>query len=149
VGTSVMVSAEARQVKAEPELVTDFKRPGRKLEGDDVTRRYPLAVREVKVKEVLDAAQPPLMTTGSRNTSVPRRATVFAYGLQPYKALHDVVPKNASVRETLFYVFPSTSGRVVSHQLTDKVELFKTLKQNLEPIKAGNIDTSAMRPVRL
>ncbi|KAH9954776.1 uracil-DNA glycosylase-like protein [Russula dissimulans] len=87
-----------------------------------------------------------------RSASMPRRATarsVFAYGLQPYKALHDVVPENASVRETLFYVFPSTSGRVVSHQLKDKVKLFKTLKQNLEPIKAGNIDTSTMSPVRL
>ncbi|KAI0297397.1 uracil-DNA glycosylase-like protein [Russula brevipes] len=56
---------------------------------------------------------------------------------------------SASVNETLFCVFPSTSGRVVSHQLGDKVALFKLLRENLEHIKAGTLDTSSMRLVRL
>lgn len=79
------------------------------------------------------------------------------------------------MRETLFCVFPSTSGRVVSHQVCcacgymrtpphlaftvfmdadytqrdDKVALFKMLREDLEHIKAGTLDTSSMRPVRL
>jgi hypothetical protein len=79
------------------------------------------------------------------------------------------------VRETLFCVFPSTSGRVVSHQVRctcgymdtppltwrlcftdadytqrdDKVALFKMLRDDLEHIKAGTLDTSCMRHVRL
>ena len=103
VGCAPAVSAEARprQVKTETELVTGFERPGKELEGGDVTRRHPLAVQDVK--GALDA---PLMGTGPRSASMPRRATarsVFAYGLQPYKALHDVVPK---VRENILpYAF--------------------------------------------
>ena len=79
------------------------------------------------------------------------------------------------MRETLFCVFPSTSGRVVSHQVRhtcgymdthphlafmvltdadyiqrdDKVALFKMLRDNLEHIKAGTLDTSSMRLVCL
>ena len=79
------------------------------------------------------------------------------------------------MRETLFCVFPSTSGRVVSHQVrrtcaiygyaprlafigftdadftqrNDKVALFRILRENLEHIKAGTLDTSSMRLVRL
>ncbi|KAF8491315.1 uracil-DNA glycosylase-like protein, partial [Russula emetica] len=84
----------------------------------------------------------------------PRRATAatrstFVYGIQPYKAVHDVVPKNATVRETLFCVFPSSSGRVVSHQRNDKVVLFKKLREDLELIKAGTFDTSSMQLVGL
>ncbi|KAH9005564.1 uracil-DNA glycosylase-like protein [Lactarius hatsudake] len=55
----------------------------------------------------------------------------------------------ASVDETLFCVFPSTSGRVVSHQRGDKVALFKALREDLEHIKAGTLDTGSMRAIRL
>jgi hypothetical protein len=34
-------------------------------------------------------------------------------------------------------------------QRDDKVALFKTLRENLEHIKAGTLDTSSMRVVRL
>ncbi|KAI0302820.1 uracil-DNA glycosylase-like protein [Multifurca ochricompacta] len=70
----------------------------------------------------------------------------FAYGLQPYKAVHDA---KASIHETLFYVFPSTSGRVVSHQRNDKVELFKRLKEDLERLKSDTLDTGFMRVIHL
>ncbi|KAN0116438.1 DNA glycosylase [Russula decolorans] len=84
----------------------------------------------------------------------PRRAAAaaqptFVYGIQPYKSVHDVVPKNATVRETLFCVFPSSSGRVVTHQRNDKVVLYKKLREDLELIKAGTFDTSSMQLVRL
>ncbi|KAI0258381.1 hypothetical protein BC834DRAFT_82436 [Gloeopeniophorella convolvens] len=75
----------------------------------------------------LGAGLPPSMSTsrpkaGRGRTSAAKAkaaAPPFAYGLQPYKALHDAVPgvRATSVRETLFCVFPSTSGRVVSHQV--------------------------------
>ncbi|KAH9025969.1 hypothetical protein EDB85DRAFT_203461 [Lactarius pseudohatsudake] len=68
-------------------------------------------------------------------------APAFAYGLQPFKAVHDTMPHSASVGETLFCAFPSTSGRVVSHQRDDKVALFKVLREDLERIKAGTLDT--------
>ncbi|KAI9443716.1 hypothetical protein BJY52DRAFT_444268 [Lactarius psammicola] len=75
-------------------------------------------------------------------------APAFAYGLQPFKAVHNTVPHSASVGETLFCVFPST-GRVVSHQRDDKVALFKVLRENLERIKAGTLDTGSMQAIRL
>jgi len=76
------VSAEGQQVKTEPELVTDFGRQGKELEGD-VTRSHPLNVQEAKVKDALDTTPSPLMMTGPCNVSMPRRAmaqSVFSYG---------------------------------------------------------------------
>ncbi|KAH9059791.1 uracil-DNA glycosylase-like protein [Lactarius vividus] len=83
-------------------------------------------------------------------------APAFAYGLQPFKATHDTMPRvrksppySASVSETLFCVFPSTSGRVVSHQRDDKVALFKVLREDLERVKAGTLDTGSMWTIHL
>jgi len=73
----------------------------------------------------------------------------FAYGLQPFKVVHDIVPHSSSIGDTHFCVFPSTSGRVVSHQRDDKVKLFKVLRENLEQIKAGTLDIGSMRTIRL
>ncbi|KAH8992737.1 uracil-DNA glycosylase-like protein [Lactarius akahatsu] len=56
---------------------------------------------------------------------------------------------STSVGETLFCVIPSTSGRVVSHQRDDKVALFKVLREDLERIKAGTLDTGFMRIIHL
>lgn len=77
------------------------------------------------------------------------KAPAFAYGLQPFKAVHDMVPHSSSVGETLFCVFPSTSGRVVSHQRDDKLALFEALRESLEHIKAGTLDTGSMRIIHL
>ncbi len=80
-----------------------------------------------------------------------------------------VFVQKTCVRETLFCVFPSTSGRVVSHQVRricphrvfmvfmdakhtqrdDKVALFRMLREDLERIKAGTLDTNSMQLVRL
>ncbi|KAI9462883.1 uracil-DNA glycosylase-like protein [Lactarius psammicola] len=84
---------------------------------------------------------------GDHTAALP--APAFAYGLQPFKAVHNTVPHSASVGETLFCVFPSSSGRVVSHQRDDKVALFKVLRENLERIKAGTLDTGSMQAIRL
>ncbi|KAH9171552.1 uracil-DNA glycosylase-like protein, partial [Lactarius sanguifluus] len=86
--------------------------------------------------------------TGNKTLPTP----AFAYGLQPFKAVHDTMPhvRNSSiVGETLFCVFPSTSGRVVSHQRDDKVALFKVLREDLERVKAGTLDTGSMRIIHL
>jgi len=39
---------------------------------------------------------------------------------------------------------PSTSGRVVSHQLPDKVKLFAALREQVAEFKLGAIDTKDM-----
>ncbi|KAH9983824.1 hypothetical protein BJV74DRAFT_849421 [Russula compacta] len=94
--------------------------------------------------------------TATKKPAPAAARSAFAYGLQPYKAVHDLelvvldaAANKTCVRETLFCVLPSTSGRVVSHQHDDKVALFRTLRENLESIKAGTLDTGSMRLVRL
>jgi hypothetical protein len=85
--------------------------------------------------------------------------------------------QNASVHETLFCVFPSSSGLVVKPQVCalhglypqglfvtclvlflwmcntmqriDKVPLYRTLREQVEQIKAGTFNTSSMKPVHL
>ncbi|KAI0312599.1 uracil-DNA glycosylase-like protein [Amylostereum chailletii] len=67
------------------------------------------------------------------------REARFIWGLQPHKLVHDT----GCVSETLFFVVPSTSARVVSHQLDDKVKLFTLLKTILESVKANTLDTAS------
>ncbi|PCH44660.1 DNA glycosylase [Wolfiporia cocos MD-104 SS10] len=98
--------------------------------------------------------------SGSRGRGVKARTgrapkDAFVYDVQPYKVVHAVDggppppwhAEGARVRETLFFVIPSTSGRVVSHQLTDKIQLCILLKKRLEEAKEGTLDTSKMRIV--
>lgn len=40
---------------------------------------------------------------------------VFSWGIQPFKCVHSFPAQGT--RETLFFVMPSTSGRVISHQV--------------------------------
>ncbi|KAH9943535.1 uracil-DNA glycosylase-like protein [Amylocystis lapponica] len=67
----------------------------------------------------------------------------FKFDVQPYKVMH---PEGAV---TLFFVTPSTSGRVTSHQLPQKTVLFALLKQRVEDLKQGRIDTSSMAAIPL
>jgi hypothetical protein len=53
------------------------------------------------------------------------------------------------VRETFFYVVPSTSARVVSHQLQDKVLLFVELKNLVGKLKANAFDASSLVDVNV
>jgi len=83
-----------------------------------------------------------------------KKPDVANVGLQPYKLVYDVEPseqidQNSSVRETLFFVVPSTSGRVVSHQLQDKVELFADLNATVENYKQHKIDSTKMAAIPL
>ncbi|KII91382.1 hypothetical protein PLICRDRAFT_505997 [Plicaturopsis crispa FD-325 SS-3] len=68
-------------------------------------------------------------------------------GLQPYKMVHTTNDATMSVRETLFFVVPSTSGRVQRYQLPQKVEFFASLKASLEDAKSATLDTSYMTVV--
>ncbi|OBZ71815.1 G/T mismatch-specific thymine DNA glycosylase [Grifola frondosa] len=79
-----------------------------------------------------------LKSKGGKSATVP-----FEWDIQPFKFVHPVLP-TTDVRETLFFVTPSTSGRVVSHQLPQKVVLFSLLKQRVKDLKEGRIDTSMM-----
>lgn len=193
-------------VKADPDTSTKTKWPAVKAEEGLATFGASTSAAadssSLDTSRALRSSSTATMTVG-RGSKVPVQATpkkaaarpVFAYGLQPYKAVHDVIPKvrtaparglfcfdltalfllqAATVRETLFCVFPSTSGRVVTHQVRcifvtcgsypqglydifghahtqrkDKVALFKVLRENVEHIRAGNLDTSSMQLVRL
>jgi hypothetical protein len=172
--TATTGNADARPIKAEPDpgveagltvfnAETGAAGPSREC---DVSRRHPLAVKDAEVTADTGASPwfpPSMAATGNRRGRVasqtlqtPRKKVSirsdFSYGLQPYKAVHDVsikvrssysfsmcsktffflficfsltcvrlifffVGQEARVHETLFCVFPSTSGRVVSHQV--------------------------------
>jgi hypothetical protein len=168
---AVIVTAadtEARSVKTglEPQAVglfsamSDLVRLGTESRGSDLSRGHLLTV--LKAEETSDKPTSSSVTarkrrgviaSGSRASSKKAAAapSMFAYGLQPYKAVHDAVIKvrshycistemclmfcfvfdmpapflflflvqkeSGNVRETLFCVLPSTSGRVVTHQV--------------------------------
>jgi len=82
-----------------------------------------------------------------------KRSSAASVGLQPYKLVYDNEHSEqidqTSVRETYFFVVPSTSGRVVSHQLPDKVKLFIGLKAAVENYKQSKIDSSQMIAITL
>ena len=136
-------------IKADPDTPTKTKWPAVKAEEGVATFGASTSTTadssSLDTGRALRSSSTVTMTVG-RGSVTPARATpkkaaarpVFAYGLQPYKAVHEVIPKVrtapargsfcfdltapfllqvANVRETLFCVFPSTSGRVVSHQV--------------------------------
>ncbi|KZP34333.1 DNA glycosylase [Athelia psychrophila] len=74
-------------------------------------------------------------------------------GLQPYVLAHNYDMKTSGnpARETLFFSMPSTSGRVVSHQLPDKVKLFAELKALVDADKqiSTAIDISQMAHIAI
>ncbi|CAL1708129.1 unnamed protein product [Somion occarium] len=74
------------------------------------------------------------------------KKSTFDWGIQPYKAVHGTAYE---VTETLFFVMPSTSGRVVSHQLNDKVKIFAALRDRIVEAKNASIETSAMKVIPL
>ncbi|KAH9047471.1 hypothetical protein EDB83DRAFT_2403295 [Lactarius deliciosus] len=142
----------ARPTKTEPECI-DFCGVVVKLEesGSDVSSKV---VETANATPLSPSSLPHSMTRHDDPRPASKKAKAlpapaFAYGLQPFKAVHDTTPHSASVCETLFCVFPSTSGRVVSHQRDDKVALFKVLRENLKGVKAGTLDTGSMRTIRL
>ncbi|KAI9444042.1 hypothetical protein H4582DRAFT_1918883 [Lactarius indigo] len=125
-------------------------------DGSDVSSKLDTISKVEETVDVTPASSPLPHSTKQRDSPRPASkkakvvpALAFTYGLQPFKAVHDTMPRSASVGETLFCVFPSTSGRVVSHQRDDKVALFKVLREDLERVKAGTIDTGSMRIVHL
>ena len=104
-GASVYPVPGARPPKAEPALeptafntTTDSACPG--TDGDGVSRRCLLAVQSAKRTSDSSALSPSMRARRSGATSTSRasskRATAgarsaFAYGLQPYKIVHDVM----------------------------------------------------------
>ncbi|KAI0366060.1 DNA glycosylase [Pilatotrama ljubarskyi] len=78
--------------------------------------------------------------TANRKAKAPPKFT--ACDIQPYKVVHS--DPNAGVRETLFFVVVSTSGLVAGYQLKQKTAQFALLKQRLEELKRGKLDSSSM-----
>jgi hypothetical protein len=90
------VHSDMRPIKAEPEptpfnanATTDSARG---TEGGEISRKHLLAVR--KADEILETGS---LSSSSPSTAARRRASpkaaarsTFAYGLQPYQAVHDV-----------------------------------------------------------
>ncbi|KAI0076151.1 DNA glycosylase [Panus rudis PR-1116 ss-1] len=82
----------------------------------------------------------------SKAKSAKTQHVIFDWGLQPCKVVHPILEDGSAplVPETLFFVMPSTSGRVVSHQLKDKVVLFAALRERVSEAKDMKIDTTTM-----
>ena len=106
-GASVDPFRGARPHEAEPELeptafnaTTDSACPGTAGDGDGVSLRYVLAVRSAERTSDSSALSPSMRARRSGATSTSwassKRATAgarsaFAYGLQSYKIVHDVM----------------------------------------------------------
>lgn len=60
-------------------------------------------------------------------------------GLKPIKIVYP--PRDAVVQETIFYSLPSSSARVVTWQLGDKIELFKEFKATVDLLEEGKVRT--------
>ncbi|KAH8102047.1 uracil-DNA glycosylase-like protein [Cristinia sonorae] len=105
---------------------------------------FPLPVNGQAVKTGND--DPSALAVPSKRGKQPIRPRkvkiIFGWGLQPIKVVHPVTKHD--IAETMFFVMPSTSGRVVSHQLPDKVKLFATLREDVVRLKAGEIETKNM-----
>ncbi|KAF8056608.1 uracil-DNA glycosylase-like protein [Lyophyllum atratum] len=66
-------------------------------------------------------------------------------GLQSYKLVYsDSHSRAIGPRETLFYALPSSSARVVIPQKPEKIQLFAVLKQLLEQVKQGELNTDGL-----
>lgn len=61
----------------------------------------------------------PKRTVGKKPKRAPKVKILFKWGIQPVKViLPDADHGTRDIVETLFFVMPSTSGRVVSHQVS-------------------------------
>ncbi|KAG8744026.1 hypothetical protein FRC12_014910 [Ceratobasidium sp. 428] len=70
----------------------------------------------------------------------------FEFDIQPVCLLHG---SNKGVERTLFFVVPSTSGRVLTHQLADKIELFKLLNKRWSELQNGTMDKRMELEIRV
>lgn len=77
--------------------------------------------------------------------------TTPGFGMLPYKLVHaHTKPSNEGdplVSETLFFTAPSTSGRVQSYQLEDRVQLLRVLREEKDAAVSGVTDTSDMTTI--
>ncbi|GBE89248.1 G/T mismatch-specific thymine DNA glycosylase [Sparassis crispa] len=109
---------------------------------DAFERALPLVRRET-----IQLDSPPTPSPSPSKRKVRKRLFAaqnpFQWDIQPYKVVH---PNDGTdnVLETLFFVTPSTSGRVTSHQLPQKTALFTLLRQRMEEAKRGEINTESM-----
>ncbi|THH20307.1 hypothetical protein EW146_g1012 [Bondarzewia mesenterica] len=79
----------------------------------------------------------------SSSTPSPKKKVPSSVGLQPYKLVYNSessTKPNVNL-ETLFFVSPSTSGRVVQFQLPDKIKLFAELKALIDTQKLGHYES--------
>ncbi|THH32830.1 hypothetical protein EUX98_g1337 [Antrodiella citrinella] len=107
----------------------------------------PISPTDEKAKEEEADSLPTRATSRSTNKSkrIRKANNVFKWGIQPIKVVHP--EGDYDIKESLFFVMPSTSGRVVSHQLPDKVKLFIALRENVAELQEGKINTEAMNSI--
>ncbi|KAI0731784.1 DNA glycosylase [Fomitopsis betulina] len=95
-------------------------------------------------KMIWDAVEHSLKDMG---IPIPKRtgkaACKVQYDIQPFKVVH-LAQDGREASETLFFVLPSSSARVVAFQMKDKTKLFALLKLRLGEIKERSMDTSSM-----
>ncbi|KAF7983269.1 hypothetical protein HWV62_22906 [Athelia sp. TMB] len=116
--------------------------------GVGIWKKFESVIKKTAVQATDDGVPGPDPVDGKRK----KANSAGGIGLQPYILHHPVKTVESSgipVRETLFFAMPSTSGRVVSHQLPDKVKLFAQLKDIVENVKRGGNDTKMMARIVL
>ncbi|KAI0092901.1 uracil-DNA glycosylase-like protein [Irpex rosettiformis] len=86
----------------------------------------------------------------SEKTSQRSPKPSFEWGLQPYKIVYPKTGnKSLPVTESLIFVIPSPSARVVAYQWWDKVRFFERLKYHISEVEDGRIDTCTFQPIPL
>ncbi|KAH7882254.1 uracil-DNA glycosylase-like protein [Phlebopus sp. FC_14] len=105
-------------------------------------------VKTVLAKMHLSSTAP---STNAKNKGKQEKRQPSQLGLQSYKLVYpssEDTDGDVKASETLFFVVPSTSGRVVQYQLTDKIGFFTELRTFVHKSPA-EIDTSAMQSIVL
>ncbi|GJE89220.1 mismatch-specific DNA-glycosylase [Phanerochaete sordida] len=110
-------------------------------------------IGETFLTEAASLSPPPLAPTpsadageASAKAKKPRtKKPKVEIGFAPYKVVH---APDAPVRETLFFVMPSTSARVTGYQLADKAKILRTLHDEVGRMRRGEgLDTGAMQVI--
>ncbi|KAI0337322.1 DNA glycosylase [Trametopsis cervina] len=92
----------------------------------------------------------PPQHASSPSISTKQKAKPFEWGLQPYKVVYkESGDAPLPMRETLIFVVPSPSARVVAYQWWDKVKFFESLREHVAAMHDRKIDTSRFTPVPL
>ncbi|KAF8067482.1 uracil-DNA glycosylase-like protein [Lyophyllum atratum] len=122
------------------------------LSADEQTAGVPTLLAKVALyrPRILCFIGLDIAKTAQKQLSLPKKfqgvkVATSTTGLQSYKLVYsDSHSRAIGPRETLFYALPSSSARVVIPQKPEKIQLFAVLKQLLEQVKQGELDTDGL-----